>query len=455
MDKNTLYQRLREEFPFMAFEDFSLENFEGGIKIRYDFNLADRFSFSPELVIAPRDFYHFDIADKRLQNLAFHVGMVELISYWKAACPPKLIVRPLTLNAEQISWWKKLWFRGLGEFFYTNGITAGFDDFIEIIPVGNNHYQPFTFNFQPGAMVPLGGGKDSVVTLELLRQGEQAITPFILNPRGASLETAKTASFAENQVAVAYRTIHPQLLELNRQGFLNGHTPFSALLAFVTLIPAMISGTKHIALSNESSANEDTVAGTGVNHQYSKSFEFEKDFREYVAKFISPDFNYFSFLRPLNELQIGKIFSHQPAYFGVFKSCNVGSKTNIWCGHCPKCLFTWIILSPFLPKETLVNIFGKDLSEDASLTYYLDELTGIAPVKPFECVGTVDEVNAVLQHLSQKWNNNEWPVMLRHYLVHSEIVKQQFPALENILNHFNDENFLLPEFVNILKTALK
>ncbi len=454
MDKQNLYQRLREAFPFMTFEDFSLEKFEGGIKIRYNFNLADRFTFSPELVIAQREYYHFDIADKRLQNLAFHVGMVEMISYWKAACPPKLIIKPTKLDAEQIAWWKKLWFRGLGEFFYTNGITPGYDDFIEIFSNENNLYQPFTFKHQPGAIVPLGGGKDSVVTLELLRQNHYAITPFILNPRGASLDTATTAGFTENQVAVAFRTIHPQLLELNRQGFLNGHTPFSALLAFVTLIPALISGAKNIALSNESSANEDTVAGTGVNHQYSKSFEFEKDFREYVAKFISPDFNYFSFLRPLNELQIGKIFSQQPAYFPVFKSCNVGSKTNSWCGHCPKCLFTWIILSPFLSKDTLVNIFGKDLSEDASLTNYLDELTGIAPVKPFECVGTVDEVNAVLQHQIQKLKNTDWSVMIRHYLDHNETDKQKYPLLENILNQFNEENFLLPEFVTLLKTAL-
>jgi len=294
-----------------------------------------------------------------------------------------------------------------------------------------------------------------VVTLELIRKTNRKVIPFILNPRGASLETAKAAGFHENQISVALRTIHPQLLELNQQGFLNGHTPFSALLAFVSLIPALISGTKHIALSNESSANEATVVGTGVNHQYSKSFEFEKDFIEYVSKFISPDFNYFSFLRPLNELQIGRLFSQNPTYFPVFKSCNVGSKTDTWCGHCPKCLFTWLILLPFLPKETLINIFGKNLSEDASLTGFLDELTGIAPVKPFECVGTVDEVNAVLQHLSNQLRGEKLPVLISHYFEKAKTENVAFPLFEDVLHQFDDQHFLLPEFENLLKTALK
>lgn len=454
MDNNKLYHHLREEFPFMVFEEFSMEEFEGGIKVRYDFNLADRFSFSPELVIPVKDFYAFDIADPRLKNLAFHIGMVELISYWKAASPPLLIIKPARLTTEQVEWWKKLWFNGLGEFFYTNGIVPDFENFIQISAHEGTDLQPFSYKNTEKALVPLGGGKDSVVTLELIRKSNREVNPFILNPRGASLETAKAAGFAPEQISMTFRTIDPQLLELNKQGFLNGHTPFSALLAFISLIPALISGSKHIALSNESSANEATVVGTGVNHQYSKSFEFEKDFREYVSKFISPDFNYFSFLRPLNELQIGKLFSQNPTYFPVFKSCNVGSKTDIWCGHCPKCLFTWIILSPFLTKETLINIFGKNMAEDATITGFLDELTGIAPVKPFECVGTVDEVNAVLQHLAVKIEN-DFPVILRHYLVHSEADKSKFPLLENLLTQFNDEHFLLPEFENLLKTTLK
>jgi len=438
----------------MVFEDFSIEEFKGGIKIRYDFNLADRFSFSPELLIPLRDFYSFDNADPRLKNLAFHIGMVELISYWKAACPPLLIVKPARLNPEQVEWWKKLWFRGLGEFFYTNRIVPDSENFIQIHANEGIDFEPFFYKSSEKALVPLGGGKDSVVTLELIRKTSREVFPFVLNPRGASLETAKAAGFCENQISMAFRTIDPQLLELNKLGFLNGHTPFSALLAFVSLIPAMLSGTKHIALSNESSANEATVIESGVNHQYSKSFEFEKDFREYVSKFISPDFNYFSFLRPLNELQIGKLFSQNPAYFPVFKSCNVGSKTDVWCGHCPKCLFTWIILSPFLPIEKLISIFGKNLSEDDSLAGFLDELTGIAPVKPFECVGTVEEVNAVLQHMAVKMRD-DLPVILRHYLVYSETDKTKTPLLENLLSQFNDEHFLLPEFENLLKTALK
>ena len=161
-------------------------------------------------------------------------------------------------------------------------------------------------------IVPVGGGKDSVVTLEILRR-HQKVTPMIINPRRATLDTVKTGGFANNFLEIQ-RDIDPLLLKLNQQGFLNGHTPFSAMLAFYSLLIGVMSGKKNIALSNESSANESTVIGSDVNHQYSKSYEFEADFRTYVGQHRSQELNYYSFLRPLSELQIGYLFSKTPQY---------------------------------------------------------------------------------------------------------------------------------------------
>ena len=293
-----------------------------------------------------------------------------------------------------------------------------------------------------------------MVTLELLRRNQIDILPLILNPRGATTECIKAAGFTPDTIFRITRTIHPQLLELNEKGFLNGHTPFSAMLGFNTILASVLSGRKHIALSNESSANESTVEGSSINHQYSKSFEFEEDFRNYVSKYISPKPNYFSFLRPLSELQIADLFSQYDNYHEVFRSCNVGSKTDSWCGNCPKCLFTYSILSPFLGQERLTTIFGKDLFSDIALTPFLRQLAGIESVKPFECVGTVDEVNASLQQTIASLGNGELPSLLDYYS-HSTAYTVLAPGqFKNMLTVFVPEHNLEPRFEHIIKTAL-
>ena len=247
------------------------------------------------------------------------------------------------------------------------------------------------------------------------------------------------------------RRIDPLLLELNAKGFLNGHTPFSAMLAFYSLLVSAISGHRHIALSNESSANEPTVMGTEVNHQYSKSFAFESDFRKYVKDYISPDFNYFSFLRPLNELQIARQFSRQVKYYPVFKSCNAGSKTDSWCCNCPKCLFAFTILSPFIPAIELIHIFGKNLYEMPGMLVYLKELTGITEVKPFECVGTVDEVNAALHMFIAKNQHTKLPLLIDYYTNTTNYSPGNSRLVEKLLTEFNSEHFLEPGFLEIIK----
>ncbi|RLD56045.1 MAG: hypothetical protein DRJ05_11950, partial [Bacteroidetes bacterium] len=217
---------------------------------------------------------------------------------------------------------------------------------------------------------------------------------------------------------------------------------------------ATLGGFKHIALSNEASANEATEIESGVNHQYSKSLEFEEDFRWYVKNYISADLNYFSFLRPLSELQIAKLFSGFPKYFPVFKSCNVGSKTDIWCGACPKCLFVNIILSPFISLQQRVAVFGKDLFEDMQLKKYLDELTGISDVKPFECVGTLDEVNLALAATIKKYDGNKLPALLDHYVKNKLFEEYRDSDLNLELKKLEEGHCLTDEFLEILKQKL-
>ena len=185
------------------------------------------------------------------------------------------------------------------------------------------------------------------------------------------------------------------------EGFLNGHTPFSAMLSFYSLLVSYGTNTREVALSNESSANEPTIPGTKINHQYSKTLEYEEDFRYYVKTFLNDSNHYYSYLRPYTELQIAEMFAQHPQYFPVFKSCNAGSKENKWCCNCSKCLFAYIILSPFIDNDTMVSIFGEDLLDKPEMEQYFDELRGVAPNKPFECVGTIDEVNKALEMIRE------------------------------------------------------
>lgn len=430
-DNQSQFDALRKEFSVFTFEKQTVKREDGRLSIVFEFNLDDRYLFHPTIEIPARPFLEWDsIPTEMLEAMAFQIGMTELVSYWKIACPKRVEIKAFSLTESQKRFWKKLYYNGLGEFLYLNGISVSEEDLMMVDSVGNQPFAKVSLPLAERTLIPVGGGKDSVVTLECLRN-EMPVIPLIVNPRGATLNCVKTASFGENEFVVINRTLDSTMLKLNAEGYLNGHTPFSALLAFISVLVAFGSRSKYIALSNENSANEATVPGTNINHQYSKSIGFERDFRDYVEENLNGKVQYFSFLRPLSELQIAYLFAQFEAYHHVFRSCNVGSKTDSWCGRCPKCLFTWLVLSPFLPKEKLVAIFGKDLMADESLRPVFEELDGTASVKPFECVGTVEEVRACMEAANG----------------HRE-------AVENILHRFNDEHFLPGEFGRILKRRL-
>ena len=442
MSKQKTFEYFRQKYSRFIYESFHYDVQSDGLHISFCFRLVpdpeavdvpEKLMFSPSAFFPSRRFLHPELLSKEvLDALVFNIGMIELVSYWKCFCPRIVEVRPFRLNDDQVTFWKKLYYNGLGEYFYTNGINATMDDFMTVsCDQSSVPFEKICGLFLPeykgdDHIVPIGGGKDSVVTLEILgggpdRAGQNANErplPLIMNPRGATTECVRKAGYTLGDVIVIKRTLDPLMLEFNKQGALNGHTPFSAMLAFYTLLASAMTGSrKRIALSNESSANESTVSGSNVNHQYSKSFEFEEDFRRYVSRYLCEVFDYYSFLRPLTELQIAMLFSQYTHYHGVFKSCNAGSKEDIWCGHCAKCLFAYIILSPFVEPERLNAVFGKNMLDDESLRVEFEQLTGHAETKPFECVGTVSEVNDALAMTIAKWyaGDSAMPSLLATY----------------------------------------
>jgi len=405
--KERLFHELREKYPRFIYHKFQYQwNEKKQLEIFFDFSIGDHYRFTPKMLLKSGKYFTETVTSETLEGVIFHIGMIELLSYWKATCSPEIYIKPYKLNEAQQAWWYKLYYKGLGEFFYQNGIEPQdpvfrflFDE--NVSSVSELHYDKIENGNK--SIVPVGGGKDSVVTLEKLRN-DLKIIPFIVNPRGATLDCVRIAGFEyEDDIVILERTIDTQLLQLNEAGFLNGHTPFSAMLAFYSLLVAFLTNSRWIALSNEASANEATILGTDINHQYSKSLEFEEDFRKYVLENMNNVAHYYSYLRSYSELEIAEMFSQYPQYFPWFRSCNAGSKENRWCCNCPKCLFAYIILAPFIEKSRMIAIFGENLLDKPALKQYFDELTGKTESKPFECVGTIEEVNKALEMLKEEY----------------------------------------------------
>lgn len=446
-----LYEKLRNEFPFFEYQSYHFWEDDVHFHLNFSFNLAGKFTFKPEMRIPKRDFLSSANKTEALNWLAFHIGMVELVSYWKLACPPRVLIRPFSLDRNQLDWWKKLYYNGLGEFFYVNGITANLADFMEISCDSDACGKPWEGKPNPSlTLVPIGGGKDSAVTLDLISKSGMPTLPFIVNPRKAILDTLHIAGFNEEKVVIVHRSLDPLMLRLNSEGFLNGHTPFSALLAFTTAFTALLADSGLIALSNESSANEPTVIGQNINHQYSKSLEFEDDFREYMNHYLLKNSTYFSFLRPLSELQIAAIFSRLEAYHPFFRSCNVGSKTDSWCNNCPKCLFTFLMLRTFLPHDKVIGIFGEDLLEESSLQSVMDKLLGKTEAKPFECVGTVDEVELASKIIAKQFGSKK-PLLLRAI---DDSISNPETRLKSALHQWGENRIPNEKLAKLLRDAL-
>ena len=453
------FNKMRVMYPVFSYKNYHLTADNDFINIVFDFEIDGLCEFHPSVKIQKSNLDIVnDYNSPMAQKIIFNLGMVELISYWKCACPKIVKVECGHLSAQAAAFWKQLYFGGLSEFFYTNQIETDIDNFMTILSVPEEEHgsdcdcgchHEYDYISAGVNLIPIGGGKDSAVTAELLKPFNEKNKFFTVNNQLARTETVLAAGYGEQDIVRTFRTIDKNLLTLNSQGFLNGHTPFSAIVAFLSLYCAYLIGGNYIVLSNESSANESNIEGTQVNHQYSKSYQFENDFTEYIENNIVDGIKYFSMLRPFSELQIAKMFSCLPQYHKVFRSCNRGSKENVWCAKCAKCLFVYSILAPFLKTEEMIEIFGTEMLNDKELLPIFDGLVGFSPVKPFECVGTVSEINFALCRLIERYKKEqkEMPCLLKYF-----DKKADKSILDNnLLNEYNPLNNVPDDFLFAVK----
>ena len=397
---------MMKKYPKFIYEKYDYRIVKNDLELSFKFKILPDISFEPFLRIKNINKSRFKAIDRKaIDNLVFHLGLMEIPSYWKATCSPIIEIKAGFLDNNQIKWWKDLIMNGMGQFFYENKIDRRKPNFLKIICSGEKK-EIFSGKLKNKFLIPVGGGRDSIVTLEKFKNKE--INCFLLNPKKPAKDVIKIAGI--KKPIIVDRKIDPTLLKLNRKGYLNGHTPFTALLSFLTVFCAVLFDYKNVVFSNEKSASEGNLKYLGkiINHQYSKSLSFEKKFKLYLKKYLAKDVNYFSFLRQYSELEISKMFLEYPQYFSAFSSCNSSKK---WCCNCPKCLFVYTTLYPFLEKKELLEIFGKDMFEDKKLLPIMEGLIG-KKSKPFECVGTFAETRKAVA-LSQKKAKNNLPYILR------------------------------------------
>jgi hypothetical protein len=397
------FDQLRAKHPRFTYEDYAVERDGEDLKLTFSFTMAPDLAFTPTTTLRGVDAARLArVPREALDGLAFHLGMIELLSYWKTACAPEIVIKAGALDAGQIAWWRDLILHGMREFFFVNGIDFRRDDLFTLAASPRAGRATARFEEDLPAdedLVLVSGGKDSAFTLEFLRESGHRVRALFLNPSPAARDVARVAG-VERGVVVA-RTLDPAMLALNRAGYLNGHTPFSAYLALLGAACAVVYGHRNVIVSNERSCDEPAAhyLGADVIHQYSKTYRFEERAADYVRRVLARDARFWSLLRPLYELQVVKLFSAFPRQFPVFRSCNRGSKANAWCGECAKCLSIFAALSPFVSDADVRAIFGADLFARADLVPLARSLAGLTDTRPLECVGAIDETLAAF-HLS-------------------------------------------------------
>lgn len=342
------------------------------------------------------------------------------ISYYKTAAPHSIDLGTHGLTAAERRFLHDFYSLGLGEYAYRNDMDLDFR-------IEARESEPDTVDYSPVSgrpLIPFGGGIDSIVTVDHIRGRTPDAALFVLSPssqRFAAIERpAKTSGLP---IVRAERTLDPQVLRSRESGFRNGHVPVTGILSAVAVLAAVLDGRDAVVMSNEHSASEPTltVAGRDINHQYSKSWDFETGFATVLREALGAELGYFSLLRPYSELWVAKRFAALREYHDVFRSCNrafhidPAKRLDTWCGHCDKCCFVDLVLSPFVGAEELGVIFsGREPLRNDSLADQFRALLGLHPDrKPFECVGDISECRAAITLSADRPDRALHPLVLQ------------------------------------------
>ncbi|MFN7161028.1 MAG: endonuclease domain-containing protein [Candidatus Gracilibacteria bacterium] len=399
-----------------TFENYQFNKETGALSLVYS---LDEDKFEEKIYFPVENINWNKVNQNALETAFFNLHLIGGIGYWKTTLPKEMTIKSGSLDKDQAAFWDTLYTKGLGEFFFKNQID--FRDLVHFPYIDREAAASKELDLPNGVLLPIGGGKDSLVSAELLFKNNKGFTSFSVHAHGPIKPCVEKIG---KPWLLIKREMDPLLFEWNKSGTVwNGHVPITAYISFVMVICCILYGYSDIVFSLEKSADEGMVEYLGmmVNHQYSKSYEFEEMLHAYIKKYISPSIEYYSLLRPWYELKITEQFaaSHgythskktsepERDYLSIFSSCNRNFTINkqapstLWCGKCEKCAFVFLMLAAFLPKAKLLEIFGADLFEDDDQLKTYKELLGLEGHKPFECVGTPKESAVAFYKVREK-----------------------------------------------------
>lgn len=360
-----------------------------------------------EQIFLPKRPISQGIQDGLLQRLLTHLHIALGLSYFKLFCPSQIDRNGIALSEQEANFWSVVYKDGLGELFYKNQLDPADSP---KFPYSKRDC-PTSWNLarRPRCLLGIGGGKDSLVAYEWLKEQGHHVEGFVLDTdQNASMIRRLSKVMGTSLVSV--RRQLDEKLFLPIPGSFSGHIPITAIYSFIGVLCAVLYDYDTLAIGSEYSSSFGNVKYKGemINHQWSKSAGFESLLQSLLLGCLTPDILYFSPLRPFHEIRVVKEFTHFQKYFSSFSSCNKNfvisrkdTRCPLWCGKCPKCAFAFILFSAFLSKSLLLKIFGKNLYEDETLLPLFADVLGLGNMKPFECVGTFEESQTGL-YLAQK-----------------------------------------------------
>lgn len=457
-----------------------------------------------------------------MEQAMLGVGMSLLCYVWMGFLTPRIVVEAAPLDERQLAFWRLVIMQSLREHFFVNGIasldgkqTSSLEDLVlecKGAPAAEDPRPPEApaAAGRPAAkgrrvLVPMGAGKDSTVAWELLSSacgGDVAERRwFFLEGENREFERCwRYRALAEASGREASKMLVAEMVwptadferTRNKTLAMAGH-PWACMVCFAATLAALAFGYSDVAVGNERSAGEGNGVewqGVEVNHQWDKSFSFEREAHLYLQRHCQGRVAYFSVLSPLWDAQVGLLFGHLcRKYWTIILSCNQpeGPCASRWCGRCAKCAFVAAVLGAFLPVSSLRAIFGDDPFEAGALTGHLDRLAGLGeeaskddvdgswevptvpaparslcrilwhPWKPLECVGGAAETRLALELVAARYAKEG--IKTPRFFTQARLQALRGAAASDpglqLLDDWSEEHFLPDWLSEIVRTALQ
>lgn len=337
-----------------------------------------------------------------LERALFLSFMLVGVSYYKCFPTTDILFETGALDEWQAGFLNYVYQEGLSQYAFENGLVRA--DLAQFAPVDSSSVQAATSYKGAGTLALQSGGKDSLLLASLLERNNHPYTAWYVS---SSASYPKVLETLNTELLVAKRSLDiAALANAREQGGKNGHVPVTFIVLSYALLQAVLLNKRTVlaAIAHEGDEPHGWIDDLPVNHQWSKTWQAELLFAEYVQRYISSDLQVGSPLRSMSELKVTELFAEHAweRFADEFSSCNIANykqgATNeklSWCGLCPKCANAYLLFAPFIVKRELDRRLGGDLFARQELRETFKGLLGIDGVmKPFECVGEVDELRA-------------------------------------------------------------